>query len=506
MRRTRTSPGNLVHTVLGVALVLLAWWIASRIVAATIVLPGPLPALLALWSEIASAGFYGHLAATLARALVGFASAFAIGIAWGLAAGSSGTLGSALRPALVLIRATPVIAVILLAIVWFRPSAAPVFVTLLMVVPVVVENVAAGARAASGELREMARHFRVPRARVRRELTLPALRPYLDAAAHSGLGMAFKVTVAAEVLVQPGRAIGAEMQEARFYLDTPRILALTLCVIALSAVAEGALRLAERAFDGRVRLRKRGARDRTEASRGRNGDRVDGIRVDRVHKSFDGSRVLAGLSIDAPSGLVTVVLGPSGCGKTTLLRLIAGLDTPDAGRVGRPERCGICFQEPRLLPWADAGANVAFVMDAAGPTDVARALEAAGLSVAIGAMPATLSGGMQQRLSLARALAYDGSAILLDEPFQNLDLAVKLALSSRLRSVTRERSLATVMVTHDVVEALAAGDRIVILSGTPAAVVAERQVTLSEQARDPRSAEALAVAAALYSDLLPAGP
>ena len=244
----------LAASVAGIALILVGWEVAARLVGAVIVLPGPAAAMMALWAQIITPAFYSHLLATLLRALAGFAIAFVVGLAWGLVAGSGGTLRTVLRPLLVLIRATPVIAVILLALIWFRANVAPVVVTLLMVVPVIVENVAAGVRAASGELLEMASLFGVPRSRRLRQLTLPALRPYLFAGAHSGLGMAFKVTVAAEVLVQPGQALGGAMQEARFYLDTPRILALTVAVIALSALAEAVLQIVERLVSGEVRL------------------------------------------------------------------------------------------------------------------------------------------------------------------------------------------------------------------------------------------------------------
>ncbi|MFW5689531.1 MAG: ATP-binding cassette domain-containing protein [Spirochaetota bacterium] len=520
----------------GTALILAAWAIASRLIGAEIILPTPLETLLSLASALGSPAFFLHLAATLLRALAGFGIAFALGLGWGLLSGTRHGAGDVLRPALVFIRATPVIAVILLALIWFRSAFAPIFVTWLMVLPVVVENVATGARAASGELLEMATLFRVPSGRRVRQLTVPALRPYLFASAHSGLGMAFKVTVAAEVLVQPARALGGAMQEARFYLDTPRILALTIAVVALSAVAEAALRLVERLAPGRVRFEPAGGGEATatgpaeraagsgahrtvattHAARATTGDAPRGgtPAVRGVTKRYGSNLVLDDLSLVFEPGTVTTVLGPSGCGKTTLLRILAGLETPDSGGVEAPAddlgpSVAFAFQEPRLLPWAEAAANVAFALPAGeqrspAGTNVRGWLDLVRLSGLERSLPSTLSGGMQQRVGLARALAYPAQTLLLDEPFQNLDLSVKLDLAREVRRVTHERVRTTVMVTHDVVEALATGDAVVILAGSPARVVGRRRVSLSDAERDPRTAEHQSAAAELYELLLSA--
>ncbi len=500
----------------GAMLIVLAWAIAARAIDASIILPTPGETVLELWRAMTAREFYGHLAATLLRTMVGFGAALVVGFFWGLASGTSRFTGPLLFPSLVLIRSTPVIAIILLALIWFRASFAPVFVTWLMVVPVVVENVAAGVRTASGDLREMAIVFRVPRRRRIRKLTLPALRPYLFATAHAGLGMAFKVTVAAEVIVQPRRALGGAMQEARFFLDTPRILALTLSVIALSALTEFVLRAIEGVAPGYLRgpsarvLARRGPTglDRPPPSgRGATPEAPGPPRpviVAGVTRRFDGHEVLSRLSVEFRPSEITVVLGPSGCGKTTLLRLVARLDDPQDGVVEAPERVAMVFQEPRLLPWADAAANIAFVLPGGASYPlIAGALERARLPRSAAAFPATLSGGMQQRLSLARAFAYGADALLLDEPFQNLDLAVKLELARHVRERTAGTGV-TIMVTHDVVEALATGDRILIMAGTPAGIVGEQRVELHADARDPRSAEHQAYAARLYDLLLSA--
>lgn len=140
---------------LGAATLVALWWIVARLVGSSIIVPTPIETLSSLLSEIRDPDFYHSILATVARALSGFAASLLLGTLWGLVGGRSASVDRFLRPALVLIRATPVIAVILLALIWFRPTIAPVVVTLLMVLPVVAENVMVGVREASRPLLEI---------------------------------------------------------------------------------------------------------------------------------------------------------------------------------------------------------------------------------------------------------------------------------------------------------------------------------------------------------------
>ena len=191
--------------------------------------------------------------------------------------------------------------------------------------------------------------------------------------------------------------------------------------------------------------------------------------------------VLDGVDLGVAGGEFVAVLGPSGCGKSTLLRLIAGLDRPTAGEVrlgGQPvtgvdARCAVVFQEPRLLPWRNVAANVA--LGARGRTTGTKPealLAQVGLAGFAAAYPHQLSGGMAQRAGLARALIGDPRVLLLDEPFASLDALTRLRIHDLLAAICRERRPTVVMVTHDVDEALALADRIVIMGPRPARVVA----------------------------------
>ena len=176
------------------------------------------------------------------------------------------------------------------------------------------------------------------------------------------------------------------------------------------------------------------------------------IRLKNVEKRFGDQTVLRGVNAEFSAG-ITALLGASGGGKTTLLRLIAGLETPDAGTVSGTEGKKICFlfQEPRLLPWLTAGQNVQAVQEKHPSVSAAEWLERVGLSGAENKFPAELSGGMRQRAALARALAFGGDCFLLDEPFKEIDAAAKSLLFPLLKRETAGKPV--ILVTHSEEEA-----------------------------------------------------
>lgn len=167
------------------------------------------------------------------------------------------------------------------------------------------------------------------------------------------------------------------------------------------------------------------------------------IGLNDITVSFSGTPVLRGCSLAVSAGESAALTGPSGCGKTTLLRIIAGLQKPDAGSVRVEGRVGYVFQEPRLFPWLTAAQNI----DLVAPGGAEEWLEKADLSGAAKKYPAELSGGMRQRLNIVRALAYGGGVLLLDEPFKGLDAPLRKEI---MALIARERAGKTLLlVTHD---------------------------------------------------------
>ena len=228
------------------------------------------------------------------------------------------------------------------------------------------------------------------------------------------------------------------------------------------------------------------------------------IELDHVSKQFRIGRnetidAVRGLSIQVSPGEFVALLGPSGCGKSTVLRMVAGLETPtdgtlevdgrSPGELANAHRLGVAFQDNALLPWASVRNNVALPFRLARrPVDHARVDEliaTVGLEGFENARPRHLSGGMKQRVSIARAIALEPDVLLLDEPFGALDAVTRRRLNMELQRIWMEDPVTTVLVTHDVSEALLLADRVIVLSDRPGRVRRVMEVSLPR----PRSAE-----------------
>ncbi len=229
------------------------------------------------------------------------------------------------------------------------------------------------------------------------------------------------------------------------------------------------------------------------------------LEVDGLGKSYDngsGVQVFENLSLEIRRGELMCLLGPSGCGKTTLLHLMAGLEFPSQGRVyfqdepvAEPDyRRGVVFQDPLLYPWLTVRENIEFGPALRGETtDTARVdelIELIGLEDFEDSYPRTLSGGMAQRVSLARTLANDPELLLLDEPFAALDALTRMELQNELLRIRKALDLTVVFVTHDIEEAVYLGDRVAVLSETPGQIQGIESIEL-ERPRERGSYEFL---------------
>lgn len=190
-----------------------------------------------------------------------------------------------------------------------------------------------------------------------------------------------------------------------------------------------------------------------------------------LSKSFGTKEVLKKIDLDVPAGQFLAIVGRSGCGKSTLLRTLVGLETPSSGLVtvgsGQEQVGRIMFQEPRLLPWARVADNVrvglAGADKAAGRSQALAALGEVGLEDRAGDWPSVLSGGQKQRVALARALVSRPRLLALDEPLGALDALTRIEMQALIERVWREQGFTAVLVTHDVAEALALADRVVLI-------------------------------------------
>jgi sulfonate transport system ATP-binding protein len=209
------------------------------------------------------------------------------------------------------------------------------------------------------------------------------------------------------------------------------------------------------------------------------------VQVQGLWKSYDGRHVLKSIDLHIEAGEFVAVVGRSGCGKSTLLRLVAGLESADAGRIafgsqdevqGDPE-IRVMFQDSRLLPWQRVLDNVALGLNNARDKAF-DALENVGLEDRAKDWPAVLSGGQRQRVALARALVHEPELLLLDEPLGALDALTRIEMQQLIESIWQERGFTAVLVTHDVQEAIALADRVVLIE--------DGQIALDERVSLPR--------------------
>jgi ABC-type nitrate/sulfonate/bicarbonate transport system ATPase subunit len=201
--------------------------------------------------------------------------------------------------------------------------------------------------------------------------------------------------------------------------------------------------------------------------------------------------VLGNLAITLASGEVAALIGPSGCGKTTLLRIIVGLDADFTGTVQLPAhgRLGIVFQEPRLLPWRTVEENVRLVAPQASAAALDALFATLGLADHRRHYPGELSLGLARRVALARAFAVGPELLVLDEPFVSLDAELATRLRAELAELVARRPVTTLLVSHDVDEVIGLADRVFLLSGAPARLLADLRI---QNPRSARSAEEIA--------------
>lgn len=197
------------------------------------------------------------------------------------------------------------------------------------------------------------------------------------------------------------------------------------------------------------------------------------IRISRLFKQFSGRRgdeprrVLENIDLEIPAGQFVAIVGRSGCGKSTLLRLVGRLDEASRGAVevanAAPDDIRVMFQDPRLLPWRSVQSNVALGLPPSRLPATLESLREVGLDDRAHAWPGVLSGGQKQRVALARALVHQPKVLLLDEPLGALDALTRIEMQSLIEKLWQEHGFTTLLVTHDVSEAIMLADRVIVI-------------------------------------------
>ncbi len=218
------------------------------------------------------------------------------------------------------------------------------------------------------------------------------------------------------------------------------------------------------------------------------------LELENISKAYGGITLFNDFSIAFDEGKITCILGPSGCGKTTLLNIIGGIVPPDNGSINgfANQRISYIFQDPRLLPWKTVRENIGFVLSHDLPAAERKSITDRFISLVeledfADYYPAKLSGGMRQRVSIARAFAFPSEVILMDEPLKGLDIKLKLNLIRTFSRIWETDRRTVIFVTHDVEESLLLSNEIIVMSRPPVHIITQRKVEMPVKDRSLES-------------------
>lgn len=445
---------------------LVIWQGAAMLLDSELLLPSPGDVCLRAGELAVTAPFWRRVAFSWLRVFAGFALGAVLGAGGAALAVRSPRAEEFLAPVIAVMKSVPVASITVLALVWLRASNLAVFVVLLVALPIMYENVAAGLRAQDPRLVEMARVFRIPGMRAFRLVTLPSLMSHVRAGLALALSMAWKAGVAAEVIGIPAGSLGEAIYASKVSFDTAALFAWTLAVVLASVASERVLRWALGRVEPWLTCAAGSAKKAREVARGdAAGGEADAftwktampaedvtgaaLRLDHVGKRYDAVLAVHDVSCAIAAGAPLCIMAPSGTGKTTLLRIVAGLEQADTGSVDAPRPVAMLFQEDRLAEQASLLTNARAPLEPGGAawTAAPALLSALGLRDRLLAPASACSGGERRRCALARALLAPHGTLLLDEPFAGLDEATH-ATAARL-VVELTRSTVVLVATHD---------------------------------------------------------
>ena len=510
-RDQRRAEGHPAAWLILTAVWILIWQIGTFLVDNPLLLPGPVDTLQALVSMAGEHVFYLNALWTIGRCLLAMVLSFCAGAAGAWGAYQWRPVRRLLALPVAFFKAVPVMAVVIYIILLADSDWVAVIVCFFMCFPVVYTNLLEGLDAAGTEFLELAEVCGLNRKEEIRHIFLPALLPQIKASAELLSGLSWKAVVAAEVLSIPAYSLGYPMLNAKYYLETADLFAYILVIVGLSLLFARAVRHAMAGMEWKPyresRLRDRAKSESLQKTK-ESGEPPE-ILISHLGKAFGEKKVLEDFSMTFPSGEVTALMGPSGQGKTTLMRMIAGLDSPDRGEIRleppaadrwrreegadrpSPENTAFLFQEDRLLPWMNLFDNMALPLLHRGTgqaerKDTVEAMaESLELTDALYKLPSQMSGGMRSRAALGRTFLMEGKVMILDEPLRGLDEELKKRVVAALWDRYTKRHT-TIVVTHNREDAELLADRTITFSSGEEASCGQNQREAQDEAENER--------------------
>lgn len=454
-------------------LLIILFWIAiwqtvSMVIQNDIIFVGPADVVRSFFLLLPSPEFWLSIGRSFARISIGFACAFACGILAGSLAFRFRLLGELLDPIMMLIKSIPVASFVILALIWIGSDNLAVFISFLVVFPILYVNTISGLQSTDRKLLEMASVFSVGLPGRIRYIYLPALLPYLTSGCRVALGMSWKSGIAAEVIGVPAHTIGENLYMSKIYLATADLFAWTIVIILVSALFEKLfleliVRLAGRIQHGFP------VSSSTVPALGEPAASMPGkpttpmscepmapasaapfrLVLRDLAKSYGSLHIWQNLDADFMSGRIYCLMGTSGSGKTTLFRILLGLEQADAGSISVFPDSSVpagdlvaVFQENRLCESFSPLDNVLLTTGrSCSRSQIYRELCRLLPEESVIRPVSTLSGGMKRRVSIARAVLTPARGILMDEPFTGLDEDTKKLVISYIKEKTAGKLL-----------------------------------------------------------------
>lgn len=452
---------KIVLTITAICFWLFVWHFLSLKINSSIFLPSPEATYKALIRIGKRAGFWQTIFNTFSKIAKGFLLALIAGTFLAIISSFVKIIDVLVSPFMRLLKTVPVASFIILALLWVKSDKLSVLISFVMVTPVVYINILQGFDNVDNNLLEMADIFNVGLLRRLRFIYVPALVSGFMSACKIGLGFCFKAGIAAEIIGLPFQSIGSELYKSKLYLMTDELFAWTVVIVLMSVFFEGVciylLNKLSCIIEKTNISRKAENENKADKSHKKKGEyeKLENnniLMIKEITKSYGKQKVLENISFNLNESERICIYGKSGIGKTTLLRIIAGLEKADSGKITFVGKVSMVFQEDRLLENTDVYTNLYCVLGSR--FDKAEAdmhLKEVGLEGAGNKIVSELSGGMKRRVAIVRCMMKSSEIILLDEPFKGLDTILK---DNIIRYVVKYlNGRAVIMVTHDILEA-----------------------------------------------------
>lgn len=449
---------RIVLTCLSILLIPVAWQLLSWQMAQPQLIPSFPDLIRALFRLVYSPGFLVSIGTTCLRACVGLLLSLVAASITAFLLNRSEGIRLLFMPWLSLLRSVPVISFILLALIFLNPEMIPLLIAFLTMYPLLTENLLKGLMNRRDSWKMLARQFHLNAWNRLFQINYPQLKPYLFSGLASAVGFGWRAIIMGEVLSQCVDGIGKRMKEAQVFIDVPELIAWTLVAIVLSWLTD---KLISRLSDWQPSVRYRHSAVELQAVSLKPNDicLTDVSYFYGVHH----------MNIILKTGKIYALSAPSGQGKTTLLQLLNGTLRPTGGEItGLPQQTANLFQEPTLLPQLTAKENImlggaAYYDRAILEQQSLRLLTAFQLEKQAEMYPAALSYGQQQRVALARALMFPAGLLLLDEPFNGLDVELRQLVARFLVEWQQEKQATVVFSSHHADEIRAMNAEVITL-------------------------------------------